>query len=731
VYTRGCPRCSGLLLTMPETTASAVLPPPAPPEAPHTGAPTQATTPLRRGPNRDGPRPLRLGRYVIRHLVGKGGFGAVYAAYDEELDRLVAVKVPYARRLAPGEQQQAFAEARRHAKLDHPNIVPIYDVGRTDEIPCYFVSKLIAGRDLAERLKESRPGYREAAALLLPVAEALAHLHGRGLIHRDVKPRNILLDEAGVPYLADFGLAMPPLPPEGSADEQLLAGTLAYMSPEQARGENRQLDGRSDLYALGVVLYELLTGERPFTGGVVTVRTRILQEEPTPPHLLDPGVPRDLEAVCLKLLAKDPAQRYQHADELAEDLRRFLAGEPLRYGRKTGMSERVLSWLRRHRAVSAAAAVAGVAVMLALLLAMRRPPPREVPVLVEREKTVRATVQTRPSGAAVSFFPLDGETGEVRPDKVVRARAGDVVDVVPGYNLVVAVLEGKPGETVRFHEVLRLVPGSKARLTGPFRFQEAKYRDGVWHLFDITIPPADVTREMCLVPGAEEFVMGSDELKLEGQLALAPPHRHSMPAFYLDTTEVTVRAYNQAVVGDDMRQHPPAVGEPNHPVTSVRWDQAVSWAEKIGKRLPDEAEYEYAATACGKQRYPWGNDLPEPLGKKQWRFGPVGEPGYDALKLPGQPVVYGLYSNAAEWTSSWVGGYPGLEPAEAEPKLRVIRGGPFSVVEGRTELSGVLGGPRERFSLVIPVNRPGLGFRCVRSAKPRWNAEEFGHVLGR
>jgi hypothetical protein len=500
LYLQRCSRCGELLLAMPETTASALAPPPvltvheSPTDA--AGLRTAAAPEGREIPTV--PQPLRLGRYVIRHQLGKGGFSTVYAALDEELGRLVAVKVPHAHRLSRREQEQAREEARLHASLDHPNIVPIYDVGTSGNIPCYFVSKLIAGRDLAVRLQESRPGYREAAALLLPLAEALAHLHGRGLIHRDVKPRNVLLDQAGTPYLADFGLAMPPLP-EGTDEELLLAGTLAYMSPEQARGEAGRLDRRTDLYSLGVVLYEMLTGKRPFRGGVAALRHKILQEEPAAPHLLEPGVPRDLEAVCLKLLAKNAAQRYQDAEQVADDLRRFLAGEPPRYARRVGVRERAWSWVRRHRGVAALGAVAGAAVVVAVMMAFWRPPqlPESRGESPPAERTVRVVLHTSPPGADLSWFPLDPRTGEPQPARVVRSKAGAELELHPGPYLVVAVLEGKPGEELRFHEVYRLVPGGPAT-TGGFRHRQMSIRNGVAKLHEVSIPANDVAREMCL-----------------------------------------------------------------------------------------------------------------------------------------------------------------------------------------------------------------------------------------
>lgn len=220
------------------------------------------------------------------------------------------------------------------------------------------------------------------------------------------------------------------------------------------------------------------------------------------------------------------------------------------------------------------------------------------------------------------------------------------------------------------------------------------------------------------------------ELKLEGKIALAPPHRRRMPAFYLDPTEVTVQRFNEVLAAADLPEAPAAAGKPNHAAASVRWDLAAAWAERVGKRLPDEAEYEYAATNCGKSRFPWGDEIPKAQREKSWPFGPVGEPEQDRLKTLGQPDVCGLYSNVAEWTSSWPESYPGLDLPVPE-RARVTRGAPSSVVEGTRELREAPRGPRERYVVGIVQKHRGLGFRCARSAKPRWNAEDFVTVLGR
>ena len=267
--------------------------------------------------------PTRVGRYRIIRRLGQGGFGRVYLAHDDDLDRAVAIKVPNPERVAGPEDIEAYlAEARSLARLDHPHIVPVHDVGRTGDGLCYVVSKYIEGSDLAEQLGWSRPTSRDSAELVAAVAEALHHAHTRGLVHRDVKPANILVDTAGRPCVTDFGLA---LRDEDFGKESGVAGTPSYMSPEQARGEGHRVDGRSDIFSLGIVFYELLTGRRPFRGDShVDVLRLVIAAEPRPPRQLDDTIPPELERVCLKALAKRSAERYTTARDMADDLRHFL-----------------------------------------------------------------------------------------------------------------------------------------------------------------------------------------------------------------------------------------------------------------------------------------------------------------------------------------------------------------------------------------------------------------------
>jgi serine/threonine protein kinase/predicted ATPase len=286
-----------------------------------SAGPTPEPSPTELIPN----QPMAFGRYLVQRLLGTGGFGAVYLGHDSQLDRHVAIKVmrPGA---GPGQAtgEQAMNEARRLAQLRHAGIVTVYDVG-VNEGQVFIVSDYLDGPDLGRWMRERRPGWPEAARVAAAVADALAHAHARLIVHRDVKPANILFTADGAPVLVDFGLALGE-EDEGGAQKGTICGTPSYMSPEQVAGSAHRIDGRTDVYSLGVVLYEMLTGRLPFRSVKLPELLRqICDDEPQPPRQLVRDIPPELERTCLKAMAKRQQDRFTTAADFADDLRRVLS----------------------------------------------------------------------------------------------------------------------------------------------------------------------------------------------------------------------------------------------------------------------------------------------------------------------------------------------------------------------------------------------------------------------
>src|SRR5437762_5790756 len=314
------------------------------------------------------PRPAKtlanFGDYELLEEIGRGGQGVVYRAHQKSLNRPVALKVIGLGHWATQAHLKRFRlEAEAAASLEHPGIVPIHEVGERDG-SCYFSMKLVEGGQLDDVVRREPITIRRAVELIAKVARIVHYAHEHHILHRDIKPGNILLDQKGEPHLTDFGLARL-VETESTVTRTLeVLGTPSYMAPEQAVGNNAQLTSASDVYGLGAVLYQLLTGHPPFTGGTTYETIKLLLDtEPRQPRLLKPKIDRDLSTICLKCLEKDPQRRYPSALALAEDLERWLKHEPIR-ARRTGVFIHARKWVRRNPSIAA---------MTATLLALAVP----------------------------------------------------------------------------------------------------------------------------------------------------------------------------------------------------------------------------------------------------------------------------------------------------------------------------------------------------------------------
>src|SRR6476660_9817615 len=304
-----------------------------------------------------------LGDYELLEEVGRGGQGVVFRARQKGLNRIVALKVIGLGQWATKAHLKRFRlEAEAAASLDHPCIFPIYEVGERDG-QCHFSMKFVKGGQLDEVIKRTPVSIRQAVELVAKIARTVHYAHEHGILHRDIKPGNILVDERGEPHLTDFGLARLVESESTITRTVEVLGTPSYMSPEQTSGNNAKLTSATDVYGLGAVLYQLLTGHPPFAGGTTYETIKLLFEsEPRQPRLWNPKVDRDLSTVCLKCLEKDPQRRYSSARALAEDLERWLRHEPIE-ARRIGVIRRGKKWLQRNPTA------AGIAVLSLALIA--------------------------------------------------------------------------------------------------------------------------------------------------------------------------------------------------------------------------------------------------------------------------------------------------------------------------------------------------------------------------
>jgi formylglycine-generating enzyme required for sulfatase activity/tRNA A-37 threonylcarbamoyl transferase component Bud32 len=662
--------------------------------------------------------------------------GVVYRAVQVSMGREVAIKVLPPHLVHDQARLERFRrEARLAGALTDANILPVFDVLDIGGVPILvmpFVDGADLGRVIADRRAALRRdpdpgglrhrwaalGGREYLDHVLPVldrvAEAVARLHEAGVTHRDVKPSNVLIDRAGNVWLTDFGLAR-------LGDESTLTtataqiGSPGYMSPEQwaSRGD---LDRRVDVFGLGATAWHALTLYLPYGAGRLSEATR-----PVPlPRRWRAELGADLGAVVVKALEPDRRDRYESAVAFRDDWQRVRRGE-LPEARPLGTVGRWARRAWRHPwGVSDAIAAAAMAAVLMIGWNARRLVPGVTTAPAPFTRTV--VLDTQPTGARVAFVPLDPTTGEPLASNAIRppgTTPQTVPKVPPGDYLVVVELP-KSG---RFHEVLRHVPGPQDlvkidRLSVLAHYYWSVLPDGRVALPGVAIPFEEVaTVGLARFEGDPAFLLGASDRRIG-----LKQHPVRVEPFWIETTEVTVGAYRSVWGG----LPPPVDGadpSPPHdvPVVGMTFDQAVAYAERVGRRLPTEEEYEFAATVGGRYRFPWGDSEPPaaPGGGTTWRFGPVGSPD-DPDRTPTSPPVFGLFSNVAEWTGSSLRPYPGSVALSGFSEFRVVRGATPTVLTGKPPRAGELFTPRFRQTQMRSQPAPGLGFRCARSVRPRF-----------
>lgn len=619
-----------------------------------------------------------FGRYQLRAFLGRGGFGEVWRAYDPELRREVAIKTPRdALKLSSELRRQFVAEGRKAAKLRHHGVVRVYDAGEAQG-KCYIVSELIDGGTLRQLVQREPLSERQKLTIVRDVAEALHYAHSQGIVHRDIKPGNILIDSEGRAHISDFGLAKMEGPGGMSMSSgECVVGTPAYMSPEQSSGRSQEADGRTDIYSLGVVLFELLTATP--LNDLRRALLAFVEEGKSDAFQVENIASKDfLQAVCRKALALRPADRFANAAEFCTELSTLLQADA-----DTLTS---LPNAKRHRALVGTIVLAVVAAMLLGFVAIESHLTKGVPV----------QITTDPIGARLTFIPIAASTGVPLAQE---ARSVGLTPVkrrlAPGKYLVVAVLG-----TDRFHEVYRTIPPPTEEVRGSVYWHSwwQREEDGTILLPTINVPPADVADGMQHLGGSDNF------RAIEDRAGASEVQWTTVPEFYAEPTKVNRRIFDERIGHITLPIHftsrPAAERAPfeegQAPLTYISWDEAAHYAERAGMRLIEEAEYAFAVSLAVAASGVDGGDG-------------------DWLATP------------AEWTNGWATSgslWPHGQVVSSSSDDRVVRGRFYL-----DEKDAGLVASSHIFNTRTFIDKrdvsPNIGFRFVRSSKPRLTPTDF------
>jgi eukaryotic-like serine/threonine-protein kinase len=667
-------------------------------------------------------QPERFGKYEILAALGRGGFGTVYRVRNADLDRVEALKVLHPQLLVdPSFIERFRREARAAAGLKHPHIVTIYEVGEA-EGQHYLSMEYLPGPSVSALIERDGPlPPARAGQILADVADALDYAHSRGLVHRDIKPSNVILDENGRAKLTDFGLAKAVHDSTMLSATQLI-GTPAYMAPEQVDAERAgDLGPRTDVYGMGALAYQMVTGKPPFQGNTAQILTSVLAKEPKPPRALRPDLPAEIEAVILQAMAKGSAARYATCGEIARAWREALGGnavEPVAASPPAAAGTAQAA--SRSGIWAAIAAAAAIFMVIGILLGrgcatdLQATPIVEIPTATA---TWTPAPTNTPAPATATHTGTATATASHTPQPPTATDTPTATATATETPIPPTATETASGTSTSTQTATRThTPGPAAGAT--------------------RVSPVDGAT-MVYVP-AGEFLMGSAAGDSYARDDQRPQHTVYLDAFYIDRTEVTNAQYAQCVAAGACTA-PTNPGSytrdsyygdatyADYPVIYVDWHQAVAYCEWAGKRLPTEAEWEKAARGTDGRTYPWGNGSVAGnllnFADKNTTFGwadksvddgyadtapvgsyPAGASPYGALDMAG---------NVWEWVSDWYdSGYYRVSPRDnpsspATGEYRVLRGGSWYYLSYVTRAA-------YRYGYYDPAIQYYLiGFRCV------------------
>ena len=664
----------------------------------------------------------RIGNYHIRRIIAMGGMGIVYEAVQEHPHRTVALKVMRVGVTSKSAMRRFEYEVQTLARLPHANIAQIYEAGtHTDpsapsqSVPYFAMEYVPNARSLIEYAKIKKLTVRERLALFTKICDAVDHANMRGIIHRDLKPSNVLVDATGEPKIIDFGvaratdsdLAMTTM----QTDVGQLIGTLQYMSPEQCEADPHALDTRSDVYSLGVLLYELLCDQLPYDVQRVALHeaARVIREQmPARPSSVNRMLRGDVETITLKALEKDRTRRYQTAGQFAEDIQHYLHDEAI-LARPPSMLRHIERIAHKHRRGLAAAVFAVAALVMGVMVA-RQSLRRDAVLMVTASVASGGEAAMTPhAGALVLLREVNIQTRQVGPARTLGRTPLSDVSIAPGYYRII-VDAGPEG----FAEQIRyLHPSEKYEVSVVLR------PTGNVVVGMVSISAGPVTLGMSPADGFSGF----NERKV------------TLGAFWIDRTEVTNRQY-QAFLTATGHPLPPFWGDTTRsewadlPVVGVDWFDAQAYAAWAGKRLPTDLEWERAARGTDRRPYPWGSQQNPALANvNRVEHGPTekdleaARAAYEASVMPADLLPDGnrdespagllhVLGNVAEWTESipYTTDQTGLNPMLG---WRIVKGDNWI-----NELGEMLSLADYRMH-PMHVKGTAYGFRCAKSANPR------------